>query len=158
MDNRSDTPAPKGRNLRIGRHSQPGRSYLITAATCKRQPFFAVFPVAVVAARCFDDPELLAGNCMLAWVLMPDHAHWLVRLGENGDLARLVARLKSASARAANRVHGRNGVIWQHGYHDHALRHDEDMRSAARYLIANPVRAGVAEEVGDYPFWNAVWL
>jgi len=37
-------------------------------------------------------------------------------------------------------------------------RCDEGLRAVARYVIANPVRAGLAERVGDYPFWDAVWL
>ncbi|MEQ7866160.1 transposase, partial [Xanthomonas sp. WHRI 8393] len=34
----------------------------------------------------------------------------------------------------------------------------DDLRLAARYLIANPLRAGLVERVGDYPFWDAIWL
>jgi len=41
---------------------------------------------------------------------------------------------------------------------DHALRSDEDLRAVARYVIANPVRAGLAQRVGGYPFWDAVWI
>jgi hypothetical protein len=32
------------------------------------------------------------------------------------------------------------------------------MRDVARYMIANPVRAGLVRRVGDYSFWNAVWV
>ncbi|MNN75503.1 hypothetical protein D3C81_1918110 [compost metagenome] len=53
---------------------------------------------------------------------------------------------------------GRTGKVWQSGYHDHALRRDEDLKAAARYLVANPLRAGLVKSVRDYPFWNAVWL
>jgi len=28
----------------------------------------------------------------------------------------------------------------------------------ARYIIGNPVRSGLVQRVGDYPFWDAVWL
>jgi len=38
------------------------------------------------------------------------------------------------------------------------LRNDEDLLDVARYVVANPVRAGLVPRVGDYPFWNAVWL
>ena len=46
----------------------------------------------------------------------------------------------------------------QDGYHDHALRQEEDLRAVARYIIANPVRAGLVERIGDYPHWDAAWL
>ena len=95
---------------------------------------------------------------MLAWVLMPDHLHSLLQLGERDKLDAEVSRLKSASARQANRVLHRAGEVWAYAFHDHALRSDEDMQGVARYVVANPVRAGLVARVGDYPFWNAVWL
>jgi REP element-mobilizing transposase RayT len=48
--------------------------------------------------------------------------------------------------------------VWQPGYHDHAVRQDEDLRAMARYVVANPVRAGLVKDIGDYPHWDAVWL
>ena len=48
--------------------------------------------------------------------------------------------------------------LWQTGFHDHALRREEDLAATARYLIANPLRAGLVQRVGDYPFWDAVWV
>jgi len=48
--------------------------------------------------------------------------------------------------------------IWQRGFHDHALRREEDLASAARYIVANPLRAGLCGKIGDYPYWNAQWL
>ncbi|MFA6232361.1 MAG: hypothetical protein WC617_19640 [Rhodanobacter sp.] len=48
---------------------------------------------------------------------------------------------------------------WERSFHDHApLRADEDITCVARYLVANPVRAGLADGVLAYPYWNAVWL
>ena len=48
--------------------------------------------------------------------------------------------------------------IWQRGFHDHALRAEEDIIDAARYIVANPLRAGLCQKIGDYPYWNAQWL
>jgi hypothetical protein len=38
------------------------------------------------------------------------------------------------------------------------LRSDEDVIATARYIIANPIRAGIVEKVGAYPLWDAVWI
>ena len=35
---------------------------------------------------------------------------------------------------------------------------DEDLVAVARYIVANPVRAGLVKNVRDYPHWDAVWL
>jgi REP element-mobilizing transposase RayT len=145
-------------SLRKGRASVSNGVYLITTTTFERKKLFADFAVSCAAARCFENATLLGDAKMLAWVLMPDHAHWLLQLGERDTLRRVVNRLKSASARYANRARGSSGVIWAKAFHDHGLRDEEDLQGTARYVIANPLRAGLVARVGDYPFWNAVWL
>ncbi|MFC5526621.1 transposase [Rhodanobacter ginsengisoli] len=47
------------------------------------------------------------------------------------------------------------GRLWEKGFHDHALRRDESVEKAARYIIANPVRAGLVRDPMDYPYWDA---
>lgn len=94
---------------------------------------------------------------LLCWVLMPDHWHGLVRLTGVATLAHVVGAAKGGSAHAMRDVMaGRR--VWAHGFHDRALRRDDDVLVAARYIIANPVRAGLVSRVRDYPYWNAVWL
>ena len=144
--------------LRKGRASIEGQIYLVTTATLQREPLFADFKAARVAALSFEDKAVLADAKLLAWVLMPDHFHGLLQLGEKTSLQNMVNRLKSASARRVNRAMGRKGPLWANAYHDHALRHEEDLLATARYIVANPVRAGLVRHVGDYPFWNAIWL
>lgn len=145
------------RNLRKGRVSEIGRVYLVTSVTCGRMPIFTDFTAARHAVRelhACDD----AGLCStLAFVLMPDHLHWLVKL-EQGTLSALVGRFKLRAASAVNLVHGTRGApVWQAGFHDHAVRNDEDLREMARYIVANPVRAGLVRTSGAYPHWDAIW-
>lgn len=149
--------APGNRALRKGRISLASHAYLITTVTCGREPFFSDFSAGCAAARCFDDARVLHDTRMLAWVLMPDHVHWLIQLGVADSLGAVVNRLKSASARSANRALRRHGPLWARAFHDHTLRADEDLLRSARYVVANPVRAGLVERIGDYPFWDAVW-
>jgi putative transposase len=76
---------------------------------------------------------------------MPDHAHWLIELSEHDALSDVVNRIKSASARRANRVLQRKGALWATAYHDHALRAEDDLPDTARYVVANPLRAGLVK-------------
>lgn len=149
---------PGNHALRRGRVSLPNHVYLVTTAALNRECFFMNFQTACAASRCFADERILGDARMLAWVLMPDHAHWLLQLGERDTLDVVVNRLKSASSRKANRVLNRYGALWQQAYHDHALRSYEGLRETARYVVANPLRAGLVERVGDYPFWDAEWV
>ena len=109
MDERYSYRKPGHAALRNGRASICNTAYLITTTTQNREPLFSHFPAACSAARCFEDAALLRGSRMLAWVLMPDHAHWLVQLGEADNLGDVIGRLKSASSRHTNRTLNRMG-------------------------------------------------
>jgi REP element-mobilizing transposase RayT len=146
------------RALRKGRVSLPHQMYHVTTATVDRREFFRDFSVATAVANCCENKLLLGDAQMLAWVLMPDHVHWLLQLGAKDDLSSVVNRLKSASSRRANKILGQKGAIWQKSFHDHALRAEEDVRAIARYIVANPLRAGLVDNVHNYPFWDAIWL
>ena len=144
--------------LRRARRSTPSQIYHVTVVTAGRIPIFLDFDVARVAARGHHDRACLGDSTMLAWVLMPDHAHWLLQLGENDTLEKVVTRIKCSTARSTNKVLGRRGAVWGRAFHEHALRDERDLLATARYLVANPLRAGLVTRLGDYPFWNSVWL
>ena len=83
---------------------------------------------------------------------MPDHIHWLLQIADGGNLSSAVHLYKAkVSVLLGQRV-------WQRGFHDHALRGDEDLRDVVRYVIANPLRSGLVKSVGEYPHWDAIWL
>ncbi len=67
-------------------------------------------------------------------------------------------KTKSLSTKAVNQATGRNVCLWQRGFHDRALRREEDLVKLARYVVANPLRAGLVEKLGDYPLWDAIWV
>jgi REP element-mobilizing transposase RayT len=93
----------------------------------------------------------------LAWVVMPDHFHWLFEL-KAGTLDALIQRIKARSSRAINRQRASHEPVWQAGFHDKALRTEEDLVKLARYTIYNPVRAGLVRRVADYSLWDAIWV
>jgi REP element-mobilizing transposase RayT len=152
-----DCTLPGYRSLRKGRTSVPGQPYLITWTTLDRAPRFDDFDAACRMAQAIAERALWRDAKVMAWVLMPDHVHVLVELGSE-DLPALMARVKAVTARAARGDSTSKGMVWAPGFHDRAIRRDVDCRRAARYLVANPVRAGLVESVGQYPFWDAVWL
>ena len=89
---------------------------------------------------------------------MPDHLHLLIQLGDGDDLRGLMNRIKSRMGRLVNRRLGRPGSLWQPGYHEHLLRREEDLKGIARYIVLNPVRAGLVTSASQYSHWDAFWL
>jgi REP element-mobilizing transposase RayT len=77
---------------------------------------------------------------------------------QSGSLAEVIGGIKARCTRAVNHKTGREGPLWQSGFHDRAIRDDEDLLPFARYIVANPLRAGLVNKIGDYPLWDACWL
>ena len=148
---------PASHRLRRGRYSEQNRIYLLTTNTLDREPIFRNWRLGRHVVEQFKQAQEQGLAESLAWVVMPDHFHWLVAL-EQGSLDELMCRTKSLSTRTINQASGRTGSRWQQGYHDHALRRDENIKRVARYVIANPLRAGLVKRIGDYPLWDAQWL
>ena len=142
--------------LRKGRHSEPGRIYLITVVTWKRLPHFTDFAAARLLVKTLQDVEPSAST--LCYVVMPDHLHWLMQLAPGTDLSVTVRLVKALGTKRIKACRPTPGKLWQHGFHDHALRREEDVRALARYVIANPLRAGLARSVREYSHWDACWL
>ncbi|HCS46154.1 MAG TPA: transposase [Pseudomonas sp.] len=150
-------PRPNSHWLRHGRFSEIGRAYLITAVVHQRHRIFTDWRsgrLLVAELKRAHDQEWVES---IAWVIMPDHFHWLVQL-EQRSLAQLMQAVKSRSTLTINRALNREGAFWQSGYHDRAIRDGEDLLPFARYIVANPLRAGLVEKIGDYPLWDACWL
>jgi REP element-mobilizing transposase RayT len=138
-------------SLNIGRYSVTGAVYMVTAVTVRRQQVLGTPAAAHAIEASLRSSDALAFTESIAWVVMPDHLHWLFELRAK-VLSRPVQRLKSTSARQVNAAVGRQGPLWQAGFHDRQMRRDEDLRAHARYILANPVRGRLAVQVGEYPY------
>lgn len=148
-----------GNDLRKGRESLSNQIYMVTTVTANRNPLFTDYSAGRVVVNELIESDIRARARTLAFVIMPDHLHWLLSLCECNTLADVVGSVKRYSAVVINKQFGREGLpVWQRGFHDHALRRDEDVIHAARYIIANPIRAGLVRRIGDYSLWDAVWL
>jgi REP element-mobilizing transposase RayT len=145
--------------LRIGRVSEANRIYLLTTVCHEREWLFADLYLGRIVVQSMRQHHLQGYVNSLAFVVMPDHVHWLVGLPAGIKLSRLMQSFKSYTAREINHHCNTPGTRrWQAGFHDHALRHDEDILHAARYIVVNPLRAGLVGRLADYPLWDAVWV
>ncbi len=146
-------------DLRKGRYSKAQQIYFVTTVLADRgQRYFADYACGrcvVAEMRALHDDGTVYS---LAWVVMPDHVHRLFQLGEHGDLSAAVKRFKACSARRVNAHLNRRGALWQKSFYDRAVRREESVKDVARYIIGNPLRAGLVTHIGDYPLWDAIWL
>jgi putative transposase len=164
---------PHSKELRKGRVSISGQIYLVTTTTLDRRPVFADFRLGRVLVNTMRHHAENGDVESLAFVIMADHFHWLFTLTGQCPLSKLIGQVKGAAAHQINHAWDdqiaadaaptdapmkRLGPIWQKGFHDRALRREENIRSVARYMVMNPVRAGIVKRIWDYPLWDAVWV
>jgi putative transposase len=139
------------KSLRKYRHSNLNYFYSITTCTNYRHKYFNDFYLArnVIQAMMFQDQNKRTES--LAFVVMPDHLHWLFQLKQK-SLDTVIHSVKSFTANQFG------SCLWQPGYHDHTVRSEEELIKLSRYIVANPLRAGLVENIHDYPHWDAVLL
>ena len=136
----------------------PGQYYHIIACTAGRRRFFANLKYGreVVRTLKWLHDERIGRS--LAFTVMPDHVHWLMQLSGTKSLSACVNIMKSFAARRIVADGLVVGPIWQRGYMDRAIRRERDLVRVARYIVANPLRAGIVENIGQYPLWDSVWM
>jgi putative transposase len=82
---------------------------------------------------------------------MPDHVHLLVEaLRPDSDLRIFIKDFKQHTSFCYKRSSGH--PLWQDSYHDHVLREDEESAAFARYVLGNPVRAGLVHSPLEWPY------
>jgi len=145
-------------DLRKGRYSETNRIYFVTTVTYKRKPLFnSLYSARIViqTMKQLDNDEIVDS---LSWVVMPDHLHWLIQLSDEYTLPDVIKRLKAVSAQRLNKQLNRKGPIWQPYYHDHSISKEENLKKIARYIVTNPIRAGLTKNINNYSHWDAIWL
>ncbi len=91
---------------------------------------------------------------LLAWVIMPNHIHLLVKVGDT-SLSKIVKELKRYTARKANKLLGRKGAFWAEDYYDTYMRDPEHELKTRRYVENNPVKALLVREPKEWPWSSA---
>ena len=126
--------------------------YFLTVCVKDRQTVFLDPALARFVNAQFLILARTFGFAVIAYCVMPDHFHALVEgTAADAALKRFMKRWKQATGFQWKRQ-GHRDCLWQEGYFDHILREGDQPERVARYIIANPVRAGLVEDVRQYPF------
>lgn len=92
---------------------------------------------------------------LTAWVVMPNHIHFLAVPLENASLAEITHSIKSFTANRANKILNRTGAFWQRESFDRFIRNHEHFIKTIDYIENNPVKAGLCEDYRDWKFSSA---
>jgi REP element-mobilizing transposase RayT len=143
---------PSRRPLRLDRSLYVGlQAYFLTICAFRARKVFTDHETASATCEQFVRASRTQRFAVLAYCLMPDHFHGLVEAEqEDCDFIRLVDRFKQATGFAYRQRTG--STLWQARFFDRVLRDDDAPIAVARYVIANPLRAGLCERPEEYPY------
>jgi putative transposase len=133
--------------------------YLVTFNTLLRRPLLSCDEVHETFCN-YAKRGLELNAAIGRYVLMPDHAHIFVRIGHPMTLRRWESGLKQCIGKTLTSIGHKPAKIpgskftsfWQPGFFDHLLRHDESYAEKWDYVWQNPVRAGLVNSPGDWPY------
>ena len=89
---------------------------------------------------------------LIAWCIMPNHIHVLIRQEHGVSLGKIVRSWKGRSARLINQALARQGSFWARDYFDRAIRDQDHFQRAIAYIHRNPVKAGLVKDPADWRF------
>jgi putative transposase len=125
--------------------------YSLTFCTHARRALFTTRErVDLVLGQILRSAHEQAGE-ILVYCFMPDHLHLLIEMHrESSDGLRFILRAKQFSGYHYQQKFGHR--LWQRYGFERVLRNEEDTLEVARYILANPVRAGLVTCAEEYPF------
>ena len=110
-------------------------------------------------ARCVEEALHFGQNqlhlyTLLAYVIMPNHVH--IVLVPQTSLPRITKSIKGFTARKSNEILDRTGEkFWQDESYDHCVRGNEELQKIIKYVERNPVKAGLAASIEEWPWSSA---
>ena len=146
------------RPRRLEHHEYRGpQQYFLTICTFQRFHHFTDGALVADVHALFLRTAIENRFAILAYCYMPDHLNLLVEgLSDAANLRSFVSLAKQHSGFATR--HRVTPRLWQKGYFERVLRDDDDSFNVARYVVQNPVRAGLVRSSDDYPFTGSTIL
>lgn len=158
---------PRRKRLRLASfdYSTAG-AYFVTICTHERRPLFRDARIrSIVESRWASLRDHHAGVRLDAFVVMPNHVHAVLWLGQAGDPTPLPVVVRSFKSSVTKEVHATLGIesVWQRSYHERVVRTPASLERTRRYVIENPERwnedpynAACKDPGAEAMFWHEI--
>jgi putative transposase len=128
----------------------PGGYYHLSTRGNNKCPIYDDDHDRVTFLMQLDRLAMKYGWTVLAYCLMSNHYHLIIQIGDLG-MSRGMCELNCGYAFTYNQRHGRVNHLFGRRYWDALMASDEHLLECCRYVVLNPVRAGICLLPGD---WN----
>ena len=91
---------------------------------------------------------------IIAYCLMPNHYHFLLRQETDQVLSKFINVLFNAYVQAVNRQQGRKGTLFEGRFRHVWVNREEYLIHLCRYIHMNPVKAKLVPQIEKWPYSN----
>lgn len=96
---------------------------------------------------------------VIAYCLMPNHYHFLLRQDGEQPTGLLPQRIFNSYSKAYNLKYAHSGTLFERRYQVKPVESDDYLLQLCRYIHANPVKDGLVEGLEDWPYSNYLeWI
>ena len=96
---------------------------------------------------------------VIAYCLLPNHYHWLLRQGGDTSAGKVPGRVFGSYSQAFNKAYERTGTLFEGPYKAIAVETDAYLLHLCRYIHLNPVRHGLISSPEGWPYSNYLeWI
>lgn len=92
---------------------------------------------------------------ILCFCLMPNHFHLVLQPADQNTLSKFMQWLLTSHVRRYHRHYQSSGHIWQGRFKSFPIQRDEHLLTVLRYVVQNPVRAGLTRSPDEWP-WSSL--
>jgi putative transposase len=143
------------------RYYIPGAFVFITGVTRDRVPYLEPEDNVELFWETMRNVQRIHPFHLLAYVILPEHFHWLMRVDDKGgNFSTVLHSVKRNFTLNFKKAHGITAPLslWQRRFWDHVIRDEQDLNIHFDYVHWNPIKHGYVERPEDwvqstYRFW-----
>jgi putative transposase len=136
-----------------------GHFYHIYNRGVGRQPIFREGENYLFLLRRVKQYASSLDVAVIAYCLMPNHYHFLLRQDGPQPAGWLPQRVFNSYTKAFNKRYGRTGTLLEGPYKAIHIDQESYLLHLCRYIHANPVRHGLVSDLAQWPYSNYLeWI
>ncbi len=133
---------------------QSGAYYHIYNRGAARQSIFRAATNYLFVLRRMKQIAAAQQISIIAYCLMPNHYHWLVRQDGDAPAGLLPQHVFNSYTKAYNKLYKRSGTLFEARYKAKHVDSDAYLLHLCRYIHANPVKDSIVADVAEWPYSN----
>ena len=138
--------------MNFHRYYQPGQIVFITQVVEGRKPVFTNQSTTSLLRLTWQNVKVLHPFTMLAYVILPNHFHFLISPNSNTNFSQIMHSIKINFTIAYKKQMNISSLytFWQKRFWDHVIRDETDLENHIHYIHFNPVKHGYVTEPDNW--------